>query len=85
MLFRESRRNCLGKTKRPHKNLPDLNRVGVGALHTPVQRKVSIGMGNKNMNMNNIVRAALALGVLGALGLASGADWFFGSCLRWLF
>jgi hypothetical protein len=48
-------------------------------------RKVSIGMGNKNMNLSNIVRAALALGVLGALGLASGADWFFGSCFSWLF
>jgi hypothetical protein len=33
--------------------------------------------------MNSIrtaVRIALALGILGALGLASGADWFFGDC-----
>jgi len=36
-------------------------------------------MGNKAMNsIRTLVRIALALGILGALGLASGADWFFG-------
>jgi len=48
------------------------------ALHTPHQRKVSMGMGNKPMNsIRTAVRIALALGILGALALASGADWFF--------
>ena len=37
-----------------------------------------MGMGNKPMNsIRTAVRIALALGILGALALASGADWFF--------
>jgi hypothetical protein len=46
-----------------------------------------MGMGNKSMNsIRTLVRTALALGILGALGLASGADWFFGnffSAINW--
>ena len=81
MLLVGLRRQQLGKPKQLHKNLPNLNWSVAPAPHTRHQRKVSIGMGNKPMNsIHTIVRIALALGVLGALSLASGADWFFGEC-----
>ena len=65
-------------------------RILTGRLFGPSilrTRKVSMGMGNKTMNsIRTLVRIALALGILGALGLASGADWFFGdvfSAVSW--
>ena len=45
-----------------------------------------MGMGNISTNsLKNVAQVASALGVLGALAFASGADWFFGGFLAFIF
>ncbi len=84
MLLVGLRRQQLGKPKRVHKNLPNLNWSIVRAPHTHGQ--ISMGMGNISTNsLKNVAQVASALGVLGALAFASGADWFFGGFLGFIF
>jgi hypothetical protein len=84
MLLVGLRRQQLGKTKQVHKNLPNLNWSVVQAPHTHDQ--ISMGMGNISMNkLKNVAQVASALGVLGALAFASGADWFFGGFVAFIF
>jgi len=84
MLLVGLRRQQLGKTKRVHKNLPNLNRSRVRPPHTHGQ--ISMGMGHISMNsLKNVAQVASALGVLGALAFASGADWFFGGFFAFIF